>query len=284
MDRSPVAAANPLLLPRKGNFMVIRILLFASSTLAVFCSTAIAKDEKSDIELVFRREYGGKPPHRSIWCDLKIRNRRDIPVWYVHPWHIDKRLVPKGRVEVQHWDPEYFVADGFNIKNAYWPDKKNNVGTFVRICSLAGEEFYDHFYAFRLPPGADFMFEGYQFDASQKNVDAIEFCEVGEIRINSRIALENWVPYPTMADKRVHMQDGTISNNNMNFDLNTSETRKDLRKDPVKLIELKILDRRKVPIQKLPLKRVEWTDKGWEHETGRPKPFGPNNPFPLPND
>ena len=208
---------------------------------------------------------------RSIWCDLKIKNRRDQPVWYVHPWHVDDRLVPNGRIEVAWSQPLFFEGDGFEIKNGYKSQTKGNVGSFVRFCSLAGNQSNSSSFLRNSAARRAHLSKAMNLKSSIKMSTPLNSAKYRTITINSKVPLEKWVPFATMADKVVRMKNGTIANDNMNFDKKTSGTRTGLRKEAVRLIELDILNSRKVPIQKLPPRRVEWTDRGWVNESGRPR-------------
>lgn len=218
-------------------------------TLLAFAAPLIACADvgQSEITLAYRDRKAGKPPLRFYTCDLAIRNTRDTPVWIVYPNSAEHRLPPDGRIKVSHWEPLLFAADGFGIEKGYSPKNPADVGRFVRVHSIAGDKSSDHFYAIRLPAGASFAFAHYSFDA-WKDVDSIEFIEASDILINGSVSFADWVPYDVTADKTVAMKQEARSNQNMNFDNATFKTRTDLRLEPVKKIELKILSRRVVPM------------------------------------
>lgn len=220
----------------------LTILIALTSSLS-----AIAEEARSEITLTYRGEKGGKPPLRFYSCDLTIKNTRNTPVWIIYPDSVEDRLPPKGLINVSHWEPLFFSAAGFGIEKGYSPRDAENEGRFVRIHSLAGEKGNEHFYAIHLPAGAHFVFSGYSFDA-WKDVNSIEFIEASDILINGSVSLVDWFPYDVTADDDVKMKKGTRPNQNMNFDNTTFKTRADLRQEPVKQIQLKVISRRVVPM------------------------------------
>ncbi len=210
-------------------------------------TNVLATVNEPDILLTYRSEHRGKPPMRFYICDLRLKNNREAPIWIIHPWMASNRLPQNGLIKVSFWQPLLFGGDGFELRDGYWPANPENKGTLVRICSLAGEQSSDHFYAIRLPAGAEFAFDGYSFDA-RKQVDEIEFWEASDITINGTVSLADWVPYAVTASHEVKIV-GRTQPSNMNFDNKTFKTRTDLRKTPVKTIQIEALSRRVVSIR-----------------------------------
>ena len=190
----------------------------------------------------------GKPPLRSVVCDLHKTNGRKKPVWIVYPNYAEDRLPKDGTIRVSHWRPELFPASGFGIENGYWKRDPQNVGRFVRIHSLAGDAANDQFYAICLPAGGEFRFCRYGFPA-WKDVDSIQVCVAEDIAVNDKTSFFDWFPFDVTASNRVAMKAGTRSNENMNFDRSTYATRKDLRQGPVSKLYIKVLEQHVIPLK-----------------------------------
>ena len=215
-------------------FVVIAILLNAG--------TIRADSPKTDIRLEYRETRMGKPPRRSVVCDLQITNGRRKPVWIVYPHNAEDRLPEGGKIKVSYWKRELFPAAGFGIENGYWKRNPNNVGRFVRIHSLAGDADNDRFYAICLPAGGEFRFSEYGFPA-WKNVDSIQFWVAEDIVVNDQTSFIEWFPFDVIASDRVVMQAGARLNHNMNWN------RSDLREGPVHELCINVLQQHVIPLR-----------------------------------
>lgn len=163
-----------------------------------------------------------KPPFTFNHLEVQLRNRQSKAIWLLLRHR--ESFPPGGRFECEKFEKHCFSS------LQLWDGGRKEQGKVVVISFLGVETFR----AIRIPAGADIILGNYIM-TTREAVSDFEVWEVDSLQVNGKTPLEEWLPFPVMSDRIVHIGDRQ-KQQNLDLDQNTNKKREDYPDEKVEFV------------------------------------------------
>ncbi len=204
-----------------------------------------------------------KPPLRVYYIELKIRNQRSTPTWYITRYSGDKALISEPSFQmIDPWKKGYFIPSSVKSttrENGSWFES-------LRVIADRTENGSHSFEAFLLP-AKGVLHHSYFGIEAWAPIDSVEIWEVSALLVDGKTPLEDWLPFdvsstPTVTITKDDVEDWRFKM--LSSRLKPGKTWEDWPADGVKNLTPKVVRKHLFPIEIPPIPR----DKPKQAEQG----------------
>ena len=188
-----------------------------------------------------------KPPLRTYYIELKIRNPRPTPTWYIMRYSGDKALTTKPSFKmIDPWDNGYLISS--SVKSI----KEQNPSWFesLRVIADKNKEGSNAIEVFLIPARGDLHHSYFAIEAWAA-IDTVEIWEASELLVNGETPLEAWLPYEIASTENTRITKEDIQHweyKLLGSRLKTGKTWKGWPEGGIKYLAPKVIKKHLLPI------------------------------------